>query len=154
MYNRKKIIIIICLISIFHITATSYVFSSSAFEDEISPTFNRYYEYIASKDFQTAYNCRDYQWKSNHSYDWFYNNWSNNKYIELISAEVINVNYTYNANGEINGGEATVKIRIYSEDFETGGTLHKAYYSGKAYCNLAFRGGFGWSIGEIYVDEE
>lgn len=150
----KKIFFTLLLTALVYFNFNSCVLAYSGFEDEIIPELNKYYEALASREFEVAYRCRDDKWKLNHSFDWFYNNWSNNSYIELLSAKVVNVTYTYDSMGEINGGKSTVKIRTYSEDYIAGKGIHKAYYSGKAYCYLFIRGGYGWTIGNIDVNEE
>ena len=146
----KKIAIIVILIIL---NVVSPLFASS-YEDYIKERFELYYETLTDNDFEYAYTFRTSDWTSEHSLQWFSDNWSNNKSIELVDFEIIDVNYNYSPEGEITGGEAIVKIRTYSEDYMSNKILHKAYYSGKAYCTLTVRGGYGWFIGDIDVSEE
>ncbi len=114
---------------------------ASSGENDPVAVVREFYEAIANREFKTAYYLRSGTYRSEHSYIWFYNNWSSNKYIELISATYIESDNEY---------EAVIKIRTYSEDYNSKGKLTKAYYRGKAY--LVWEN--GWKIDDVSVKQE
>ena len=107
----------------------------------ITSLLDRHYQAISGRDFKAAYALRSNNWRTNHSYNSFYSNWESNYTIELTDRHVISND----------GYEAVVKIRIYSEDYNSKGSLHKAYYRGKAY--MVYENG-NWKIDDIQVTEE
>ncbi len=98
-----------------------------------------HYYALNNKDYETAYYLRSKGWRSNHSYEWFYNNWSNNKTIQILNANEISND----------GYDAVVKIRLYAEDYNAG-RIKSSYYNGKAY--MVYQN--GWKIDDIQVSEE
>ena len=104
-------------------------------------TLEEHYYAISHGDLETAYHLRSNKWRLNHSFEWFYKNWGNNSYIELLSSKLVSND----------GYDAVVKIRLYSEDYNPSGKLISAYYRGKAY--LVYEKGT-WKIDDIQVSEE
>lgn len=107
----------------------------------ITSVLDAHYQAISGRNFKAAYALRSNNWRSNHSYNWFYDNWESNYTIELTDRHVISND----------GYEAVVKVRIYSEDYNSKGNLHKAYYRGKVY--MIYEKGT-WKIDDIQVKEE
>lgn len=102
-----------------------------------------YYEAIASKNFEEAYELRPYSWKQKHSYESFCDNWSNNITIELLSVETISE--------DTEDLEVILKIRLHSSDYTPEGKVYKAYYTGE----VSVRSDRGvWRIYDIQVSEE
>ena len=143
----KKTIIFFVLVVIF----CNISFSYAAYLEYKKHVLDTYYNAIGSRNYQTAYYLRSPEWRSNHSYEWFCDNWCNNAIIKLLSVK------------EVSDSDYVVKIRLYSEDSPPGtsierydGVLHKAYYSGKAYLSLQEENGRGegYYIDDIQVTEE
>lgn len=123
------------------ILTVSLLYAGDEGYDDAIATLDRHYQAISGKDFKTAYSLRSNNWRLNHSYRWFYNNWENNYTIELVDRHTVSND----------GYDAVAKIRIYSEDYNSNGGLHKAYYRGKVY--LVYENGY-WKIDDIQVNEE
>lgn len=137
--KKISLLSILILFSSFILTAS---LSYGGDEDyDIMAVLDRHYQAISGRDFKAAYALRSNNWRSNHSYEWFYDNWESNYTIELTDRHVISND----------GYEAVVKLRIYSEDYNSKGSLHRAYYRGKAY--MVYEKG-KWKIDDIQVKKE
>lgn len=157
----KRFIAIILLILVFYAYTSSGVFSK---EDEkwkkyAVNTVENYYFAISGKDFKSAYDNMSYEWTEKHSYDWFCDDWNNNKTIELLSAKLIDYkpNNSPSCPGYMGGTQAIVKIRFYSEDYNSSGKLYKGNYTGKVYMYLTehnLERGFKWVINKIEFFED
>lgn len=126
---------------IFSIIVISFIFTTSlSYSKETIDVLCLHYYALNTKNYETAYYLRSKAWRSNHSYDWFCKNWSNNKTIQILNGEELNND----------GYEAVVKIRLYGEDYTSGGNIKSSYYNGKAY--MVHQN--GWKIDDIKVSEE
>jgi len=100
------------------------------------------YKAIGDKDFEKAYNMRSSEWKSENSYESYYENWKNNVAISLEEEEVI----------EKKDDSVKAKIRLYSEDqLPSSAKTEKVYYSGTV---VLVKEDGQWKIDEVKVEKE
>jgi hypothetical protein len=137
--KKTSLLLLLLLFGSFILTVS---LSYAGDEDyDVMSVLDRHYQAISGRDFKAAYALRSNDWRTYHSYNYFYSNWESNYTIELADRHVISND----------GYEAVVKLRIYSEDYNSKGNLHKAYYRGKAY--MVYENG-KWKIDDIQVKEE